>query len=401
MYRKCGVRNTDSALFIVGRCQIFRDMRHQVIFLSIIVTIFLGCQGDRMPSIAYNHSNQVWGFMNISGKTQIPPNFQEVRDFHDGRAAFRQNNKWGYIDHQGKKVIKPKYAQAHSFSNHIARVVTPKGKTKFIKPNGKLAFHLDCDNAGNFHNNLAPFWKNNKVGYVNTSGKIIIHPTFLDGYEFQSNVAIIKTSSGYSIINNSGALLLPAKYKNIYKSPLEPNTIYTLKSSSGTQYYNLKTQKFIGKKYTDGKAFFHESAVVKVNDKYGVINTAGDWILQPIYPNLTNLGQSRWAVKYDGDYYMIDSLDRQLGGDFKQLYRFSEGLATAQIDQKWGYVDTSGEFIIPPIYKATWPFYDAKARVVTNDGVGFLNQDGEIIIQPIIPDIRNFHEDLARYCIKK
>lgn len=383
-------------------------MRHQfIIFCIITLTVSISCRGDRLvakyntPKETYPETGFLWGFMNHHGDVVIPSNFQEVRDFNDSLAAYRHNYLWGYINQAGTEIIKPKYMQAHSFSNQLARVVTTDGRTLYIDPFGKSAFDLHCSKAGNFSNNRAPIWKNNKVGYINSLGKVVINPKYDDGNEFYLGTAIVKIKDKFGLIDPYGKFLLKPEYDLIYIEKDSKDNLYLLKKNGLVGYYNLSSEEFLPITYDDGQPFFHHSAVVKKDSLYGVINKKGHWLLQPIFSELINLGNQRWALFDEKEYFMIDKDGLQYGEGFNQIYRFSENLSTVKIDQKWGYVDTLGEFIIQPIYDVVWPFKGGRARVGTSSGVGFIDKEGNYIIEPQLVDVRDFQEGLARFSVHK
>jgi len=367
----------------------------------------MSCRGDKLfsristPKEAYPQTGFKWGFMNPQGKIVIPPDYQEVRDFQDSFAAYREGYLWGYINQSGMAIIKPKYLQAHSFSSQLARVVTTDGRTIYINPYGKSAFDLHCSKAGNFSNNRAPIWQKNKVGYINTKGRIVIHPKYDDGNEFYLGTAIVKVGNKFGLIDPYGKFIIKPEYDLIYLEKYARDNLCLLKKNDKVGYYDLGSEEYLPTTFDDGQPFFDHSAVVKKDSLYGVIDRNGDWLLPPIFPELMNLGNHRWALFDEKEYYMIDEDGLQYGEGFHQIYRFSEGLATAQIDQKWGFVDTLGEFIIAPIYDVVWPFKKGIARVGTQAGVGFIDKQGHYIIEPQLVDIRDFHEGLARFSVRE
>jgi len=46
--------------------------------------------------------NGKWGFINRNQVLVIPPKFDEVKEFKDGRAAAKVNGRWGFINKQGQ-----------------------------------------------------------------------------------------------------------------------------------------------------------------------------------------------------------------------------------------------------------------------------------------------------------
>ncbi len=50
---------------------------------------------------AVQASNGRWGFIDGSQHWVIPPKFEEVKDFKNGKAPAKLNGRWGFINKQG------------------------------------------------------------------------------------------------------------------------------------------------------------------------------------------------------------------------------------------------------------------------------------------------------------
>lgn len=100
-------------------------------------------------------------------------------------------------------------------------------------------------------------------------------------------------------------------------------------------------------------------AGVNVNNKWGVINTKGEYVVKP---------------------------------SFDYLKAYNKGFIVLE-NYKYGYLDYSGKSVIPTIYSRFEPFENA-LKVFKGENVGLLNLNGEVIIEPeytnIEPD-RDFY----------
>jgi hypothetical protein len=74
--------------------------------------------------------------------------------------------------------------------------------------------------------------------------------------------------------------------------------------------------------------------------------------------------------------------------------KYSEGLASAIQDGKWGYVDYERRTVIPFQFKFAGPFEDGMARVNFNDKFFFINERGTRVT-PEFDGAFDFHEGLA------
>lgn len=84
----------------------------------------------------------------------------------------------------------------------------------------------------------------------------------------------------------------------------------------------------------------------------------------------------------DGEWGFINT-----SGNFviKPLYQaannFSDGLAPVKLKGKYGYIDLTGNFIIPPQYDSANRFSEGLAFVRKKDINGFINKKGEFAIK--------------------
>ncbi|GHU93314.1 hypothetical protein FACS1894208_02600 [Clostridia bacterium] len=73
--------------------------------------------------------NGKWGFIDTSGTFQkgLEPQFEDALSFSGHLAAFKDGELWGYVALTGKIAIKPQFVEAKSFLNGNAPVLTDKG----------------------------------------------------------------------------------------------------------------------------------------------------------------------------------------------------------------------------------------------------------------------------------
>ena len=65
---------------------------------------------------------------------------------------------------------------------------------------------------------------------------------------------------------------------------------------------------------------------------------------------------------------------------YDKVNSFQEGLASVKNDDKWGFVDTSGQIRIPCVYDEAGGFHEGLASVKIGDKWGFIDTMGQIVI---------------------
>ena len=68
-------------------------------------------------------------------------------------------------------------------------------------------------------------------------------------------------------------------------------------------------------------------------------------------------------------------------------------------DGKWGYIDSSGSFIIRPQFEQALAFSEGVAAVSVCKKFGYINERGAAVIKPQFDEARSFREGLAAVMI--
>ncbi|MGL5380598.1 WG repeat-containing protein [Clostridium sp.] len=188
--------------------------------------------------IAIVCENNYFGAININGSYAIPPIYNYIDDFHEGRAVYTKNNTmgvisengtvitkrnysfissysdsravvsiidkagnslYGYIDLNGNEVIPPKYKQATDFKYQHALIQDNDDLYKVIDSNGNVSNTFPYKYVGNFGEGLYTFSEelNGPLGYVSWNGEILIKPRFSYASPMEDGYMIVSESKDY------------------------------------------------------------------------------------------------------------------------------------------------------------------------------------------------------------
>ena len=75
--------------------------------------------------------------------------------------------------------------------------------------------------------------------------------------------------------------------------------------------------------------------------------------------------------------------------------RYSEGLAAVNIDDKFGFINKTGDLVIPPQYEWVLPFAHGIAAVSIEGKCGYIDKSGAIVIPPTFEEVDAFSEGIA------
>jgi len=96
-----------------------------------------------------------------------------------------------------------------------------------------------------------------------------------------------------------------------------------------------------------------------------------------------NFSEGLAAVFVDDKFGFIDKTGNiVIEAKFDKALVFSEGLAPAQVDDKWGYINRKGDFVIKPQFDMTFGFHKGVAMVEVGDKRGYIDNSGKYIWKP-------------------
>ncbi|MCK4667350.1 WG repeat-containing protein [Candidatus Dependentiae bacterium] len=220
---------------------------------------------------------------------------------------------------------------------------------------------------------LLPVKVNNKWGYINEEGKMVIKPQFKYANDFSEGYAwIILNDKRHAIINTKAEKQF--YIKEGYKVYEFHDGYLRFEYLESKGYMNTIGEEIIPCKYTKAWDFKEGIAVVVENDKYGVINKKGEYIIKPIYEGMNS--------------------------------EFSEEVIGVKINGQWGYIDKKGNWVIDPKFNEDYVsrFSDGLAVVYRknyNDNDYLINKKGIIIFENRFHFICPFNDGKARYSRKE
>lgn len=159
----------------------------------------------------------------------------------------------------------------------------------------------------------------------------------------------------------------------------------------------VQPQFSLAHKYSEGLALVGLGA-----DRFAYIDPSGRQIIGPFQAAYALSFSDGWAARGDrttGEY--IDGTGKVvLTVNCEVNHNFHGGIARIGLaGNRWGYIDTSGKWIIPAQFKYLDEFSEDLACAVMEDKAGFINKTGKWIIEPQFDDAKSFIYGLAPVAI--
>lgn len=220
-----------------------------------------------------------------------------------------RDEKWGYQNENGEQMIEPKYEEVSLFSEGLA----------FVMDSGKY-------------------------GYINKQGKVVIPFQFADAEAFHNGCAVVMKDSLYGLINRRGEFMIQPKYDDLSS----PSQELCVAVKDDRHAYLLKNGKQLtGFMFDVAGDFKNGFAIVSLNEKFGLLNSAGKYAIEP---------------------------------EYEELIYISTNLLKASKNGKWGVITDHGKIVLPFEYDAIGEFSQHLALIAQNGKCGYVNEKGEIAI---------------------
>ena len=174
-------------------------------------------------------------------------------------------------------------------------------------------------------------------------------------------------------------------------------------SKAGQEYFiNTTGQKVFACDPNFCYGNFHNGLayIVDKNQKIGYMNGVGQVVIPCIYSRATDFSDGFARVSKAGQEYFIDTTGHKVFDcdPDMQYGNFHNGLAyIADKNNKYGYVDKSGQVIIPCVYDYALDFSDGLVHVWQGEQEYFIDTTGQKVFD-CVPDLKYsyFRDGLAR-----
>lgn len=228
--------------------------------------------------------------------------------------------------------------------------------------------NLNYDDVCSISEGLILVQKDGKYGFIDGNKQEVVPCVYDSAHDFENGVAEVRKDGKAGYIDKKGNIIIPCAYDIIYA-------------------YNDSNESF---------------AIVQVGNKYGCIDMkTGNEIMKCKYDLIYYALEGRFIFEKAGKLGLFDmntnvELKFNYSLELDWYFRnFSEGMMAVTYNNKWGYINTKGEEIIPCIYDYARDFSDGLACVCMGDKYGYIDKTGKEIIPFIYNGARSFEEGIS------
>ncbi|MDR3204158.1 MAG: WG repeat-containing protein [Deltaproteobacteria bacterium] len=312
-----------------------------------------------------------------------------------------QNDLYGYVDYTGRWRIKPRFRAANPFKSDATAFVKLDNDYALIDDRGNVKAVISSFRGrelGAFaKNGLAKATNENQSwGFVNRSGYWAIEARFQEAKDFgQSDLAPVKMNGRWGAIDKAGRFQLEPRYQSI--ESFAPNGLAKASMESGKWGFLDRKGRWAIK-----PTFWSEISVWSFaanglagaqgdDHLWGYIDSSGQWAIEPSFKYARSFSTDGLAA-VQGDNFLWGFIDQS--GHWVVTPEFSEAggiidkgdlLAVKNDDDLWGFIDQSGRYVIKPRFKAAKNFTDNDLAPVSLDNFnwGLVDKKGDFVVKPM------------------
>ncbi len=350
---------------------------------------------------ARESGTEIWGIVDLQGQWVIEPRFNTV-GYYDGCHRYVEiDYKPFAMDRSGQLSPLEENVRGNAESFEVGegvRCAKTFGRERAYrcmmpdyKPHPQRYEEIDEYRSGL----MAVTLDYGKAGFVDRDGHLVIPARFVRSQGFSNNLAPVRIIMGAGqygragYINLQGQMAIPALYSRA--EPFRENLARVADAESYLWFYiRSNGQVAFEGAFAEAQDFSEGLAGVAIGTQWGFLDKEGNLM---------------FGRKYDYGYYIsegkVSFCDRGLCGylnekgeviipaRFCETEEFSEGLAAVAercIEDEdgyvvgiWGYIDSSGEYVLPPSEDYTGkPILDGYTIVKKKGLYGIMDRNGQI-----------------------
>ncbi len=310
-----------------------------------------------------------WGFIDTLGNIIIPPTYEYVRDFENKTAICKNETHWGAVNKYNKPVLKFKYRSIEWEDNYM-KVGVKNKRPVFYNSLGNSVVDWGYDKFKEFSEGFCAVKQNGKWGLVNEIGKEVLSCEYNVINSFSEGWAAVQDEMGWYFIDSTLEIKLDLR---------DTEYLSVGNFSEGLCWYKIKRNK----------KFY-----------YGFMNKAGEPMINSIFTKAFDFQQGRARVVKNRKTGLIDTTGTFImpAKKYDLVFPFEKnGIAQVRVNNMgdFGLINREGETLTSCIYTKIFPFKNGYAKVVTPKGIGFVDSLGNEVIPPQYRAVGELSEGLV------
>lgn len=260
------------------------------------------------------------------------------------------------------------------------------------------------DEAKPFSEGLAAVKVSNLWGFIDSTGAWLTEPKWEDVRSFSEGLAAVQTEGKWGYIDRSGEIKVPPRFARAsrHSDGLALVNMGDLKTAINIQgrtfvsqgragYVNIRGEYYIMPKFISAGDFSHGLAVIaKRQDDgealFGFIDQDETYVVFPdsyIYAGQFYAGRAQVAREPEKYGFINTKGEVVIPLEYFGVSDFSEeGYASVVKNGKYGVIDTNGNYLLRPQFDRADLYRDGRLAVMKDGKWGYVDSTGAFVIPP-------------------
>lgn len=180
----------------------------------------------------------------------------------------------------------------------------------------------------------------------------------------QDGVLVVKRHGATAVVDVSGKVVIEyGRFAEILDVPHGPARAVDANGNIG--YIDNAGKVVIEHRFSDAGPFTNGLAMARAENGWGFIDIYGKWAIPPEYESVRSFRDGIAPVKKNGKWGLIRTDGVAIVPCRFDWLGWPEcNRITALQDELWGYIDTTGEWVVEPAYKSTGEFMPSGVAIV-------------------------------------
>ncbi len=372
-----------------------------------------------LTSLVYSQK-EIHTCINEDGEVLFEFQSNYVWSFSDDMAVFKtvvvenDENVWrvGFINTDGNVVIpakyNSKYTAKYGYKYGVSWVCDPGAKEFYlINKKGERLTTKAYEKVGSFNDSVCAVYEGLNMGFIDITGKEIIPCDYVGDSWFYEGLVCLCPAEGevevYGFLNKNGEQVIPFKFVQAGYSGFR-NGECRVQINGKTNLINHDGEVVFTPSLTNNMEGF-TCGLAKAYSKpdrsgFGFFDRQNKWVVQPIYDRVNSFKGGRAVVSLNDKYGVVDTLGKYIIPlKFDNIYGDcrNAGYFACEKENITYYYNCDGQYFSNLIVKQLLPKKESKYYPYKNesDKWGFLNADGSIHIPAMYIDANSFVEGKA------
>lgn len=307
--------------------------------------------------MATEKSQPRWGFIDTLGQVVVQPAYEFAESYDaDTMAVVRQNGLLGLIDSVGVRRIECKYLRIIAEGRGIYKVAVKNPYLFYYNQQGHQYCVPRYDRYLGFSEGLCGVRRDSLWGFIDSTGRERISCRFTLVRPFSEGRAAVLENGVWAFIDTTGTTVFSTGLGRSAGADLGSfvEGLCRFRQSRRWGFYDRQGKEQVSPKFLYVSDFCRGTAVVRPTDRFGLIDSAGNYRLPPT--------RFVWIGPFN-----------ELG--LAQVREKADGLV--------GLINTQAQLVVPPTrYMQIDSFFGGCARVRSAAGWGLINAQGRELITP-------------------